>query len=130
MDKRTKGLMGARIEGHTDKEALLGVFIGLFLWENGLCSFKDLMETSTDDQVLMEHGGDSTGFTPMSHPGSQRAGGNLMVTLLGLCGTRTLWVLWVLWVTLWGPYGTMTITCTLKGRRCSFRILFDLLHPS
>lgn len=35
MDKRTNGLMGARIEGHTDKEALLGVFIGLFYGKMG-----------------------------------------------------------------------------------------------
>lgn len=60
MDKRTKGLMDARIEGHTDAGALLAVFIGVSLWENGLCSFKDLVAICRDDQVLMEHGGDST----------------------------------------------------------------------
>lgn len=57
------------------------------------------METCRDDQVLMEHSGASTGFTPLFHPENQRAGGDLTVTLFGLYGTRTLCVLWVtLWV--------------------------------
>lgn len=81
--------MDAGIEGHTDTGALLGVFIGGLLWENGLRSFEDLVETCRDDQVLMEHGGASTGFTPMFHPESQSAGGDLMVASFGLCGTRT-----------------------------------------
>lgn len=67
------------------------------------------------------------GTAPVFHPESQSAGGDLMVTLFGLYGTRTLCVLWV---TLWGPYGTTTITCTLQGWHCSSWILFDLLHTS